>query len=279
MNILLTNDDGFDSPGILALAAALRENGHRTTVFAPDRDRSGVSHSISFLGRHPLVLSPRGEDSWSCSGLPVDCVVTALLGAIPYRPDLILSGINRGANLGTDLLYSGTAAAARQGSLFGIPSIALSLAGDECLEDQSAGKAAGSAEGKADGSVAGKAEGRRNPVYHWETAVRFFLSHLEELAAQWKTDTFINVNIPNSPRGPDGLAPAFPSRRLYHDSLEVMEAPNGDRYCFYHAGEVTVSAQAGSDRDLLSRNLAAVSSIWVHPVSGDPRDPAARIWG
>jgi 5'-nucleotidase len=253
MNILLTNDDGFDSPGILSLAAALRESGHWTTVLAPDRDRSGVSHSISFLGR-PLVLKPRGKDNWSCSGLPVDCVVTALLGGIPYRPDLILSGINRGANLGTDLLYSGTAAAARQGSLFGIPSIALSLVDED----------------KADG---------QDSVFYWDIAVQFSLSHLEELVAQWKTDTFINVNIPNRPQGPGGLVLAFPSRRLYHDTLEIMDAPNGDRYCFYYAGEVTASGQDGSDRDAISQNLAAVSSIWVHPVSGDPRDPAARIWG
>jgi 5'-nucleotidase len=264
MNILLTNDDGLESPGILLLAAALREGGHRTTVLAPDRDRSGVSHSISFLS-HPLVLKPRGEDTWSCSGLPVDCVVTALLGGIPYRPDLILSGINRGANLGTDLLYSGTAAAARQGSLFGVPSIALSLAGD-VLGDAIPGDA-----------ILG--DDSQDRVFYWDMAVEFSLSHLEELAAQWKTGTFINVNIPNGPRGPGGLAPAFPSQRFYHDSLEIMDAPDGDRYCFYHAGEVTVHQQAGSDRDVISRNLAAVSSVWVHPVSGDPRDPAARIWG
>ncbi|MDR2177165.1 MAG: 5'/3'-nucleotidase SurE [Treponema sp.] len=248
MNILLTNDDGLESPGILLLASVLRKSGHRAVVLAPDRDRSGVSHSISFLGG-PLVLKPRGEDTWSCSGLPVDCVVTAMLGGIPYKPDLILSGINRGANLGTDLLYSGTAAAARQGSLFDVPSIALSLADDG-----------------------------RDPVFYWDMAVSFSLSHLDELAARWKTGTFINVNIPNNPRGPGGLAPAFPSRRLYHDNLEMMEAPGGDRYCFYSAGEVTGTPQAGSDRDIVSQNLAAVSFIWTQPVSGDPRDPAVRIW-
>ncbi|MDR2135150.1 MAG: 5'/3'-nucleotidase SurE [Treponema sp.] len=249
MNILLTNDDGLESPGILLLASALRESGRRVTVLAPDRDRSGVSHSISFLGG-PLVLKPRGEDTWACSGLPVDCVVTAMLGGIPYKPDLILSGINRGANLGTDLLYSGTAAAARQGSLFGVPSIALSLADDG-----------------------------RDPVFHWRMAVDFSLSRLDELAARWKAGTFVNVNIPNDPRGPGGMVPAFPSLRQYHDSLQTLDAPGGDRYCFFSAGEVTVTPQAGSDRDAVSQNLAAVSSVWVHPVSGDPRDPAARIWG
>ena len=248
MNILLTNDDGFESPGILLLAAALRKSGRRVAVLAPDRDRSGVSHSISFL-RGPLVLKPRGEDAWSCSGLPVDCVVTAMLGAIPYKPDLILSGINRGSNLGTDLLYSGTAAAARQGSLFGVPSIALSLSDDT-----------------------------QHTTFYWDMAVEFSLSRLDELTAWWKTGTFVKVNIPNSPNGPAGLAPAFPSCRFYHDSLKMMEAPGGDRYCFYFAGDVTVAPQTGSDRDVVAQNLAAVSSIWVHPVSGDPRDPAARIW-
>ncbi|MDR3146322.1 MAG: 5'/3'-nucleotidase SurE [Treponema sp.] len=268
MNILLTNDDGLESPGILLLASALREKGHRVAVLAPDRDRSGVSHSISFLGE-PLVVKRRGEDTWSCSGLPVDCVVTAMLGGIPYKPDLILSGINRGSNLGTDLLYSGTAAAARQGSLFGIPSIALSLA-DDRNGDASHG----------DDSDGDASHGDASDVttFYWDMAVAFSLSHLDELAARWKTGTFINVNIPNNPRGPAGLAPAFPSQRLYHDSLTMMEAPGGDRYCFYSAGEVGVVPQAGSDRDVVFHNMAAVSSIWVHPVSGDPRDPAARIW-
>ncbi|MDR1971155.1 MAG: 5'/3'-nucleotidase SurE [Treponema sp.] len=248
MNILLTNDDGIESPGIRLLAGALREGGHRVVVVAPDRDRSGVSHSISFLAG-PLVLRPRGDDTWACSGLPVDCVIAAALGGIPVKPDLVLSGINRGANLGTDLLYSGTAAAARQGSLFGMASIALSLV-----------------------------EGREGPFY-WDRAVQFFLSHLDELAGQWKADTFVNVNIPNSPQGPAGFGPSFPSRRLYHDSLELMDAPNGDRYCFFHAGTTESPPQGGgSDRELLSQNLAAVSSIWIHPVSADPRDPASRFW-
>jgi 5'-nucleotidase len=248
MNILLTNDDGFESPGILLLAAALRESGHRVTVVAPDRDRSGVSHSISFLD-NSLVLKPRGPDTWSCSGVPVDCVVTAILGEISARPDLILSGINRGANLGTDLLYSGTAAAARQGSFFEIPSVALSLV--ECPEG----------------------------LFYWDKAVQFSLLHLEEWITQWKSGTFVNVNLPNTPQGPGGTAPAFPSRRQYHDSVKILDAPNGDRYCFFCAGEVTVIRQDGSDQDVVSRNLAAVSLIWAHPVSGDPRDPAVRIWG
>jgi 5'-nucleotidase len=247
MNILLTNDDGLESPGIRLLAGALRGAGRRVFVLAPDRDRSGVSHSISFLGR-PLVMKPRGEDAWACSGLPVDCVIAGFLGGIPLRPDLVLSGINRGANLGTDLLYSGTAAAARQGSLFGIPAIALSL-----VE-------------------------RRGGDFFWETAVRFFLSRFDEILGRWKAGTFLNLNIPNSPAGPDGMAEAFPSRREYHDSLEMMDAPNGDRYCFFRAGEAETMPEEGCDREMISQNMASLSAVWIHPVSSDPRDPAVRLW-
>jgi 5'-nucleotidase len=247
MNILLTNDDGLESPGIQLLAGALRGAGHRVTVVAPDRDRSGVSHSISFLGT-PLVLHPQGEDTWTCSGQPVDCVIAALLGR-QASPDLVISGINRGANLGTDLLYSGTAAAARQGGLFGLPSLALSLVAD-----------------------------RGGPLY-WDRAVQFSLSRLDEILGRWKADTFLNLNIPNSPQGPGGMAAAFPSRRIYNDGLDVMDAPNGDRYCFFRAGKEGSVPEEGSDHYLISRNLAALSSVWIHPVSGDPRDPAARFWG
>jgi len=144
MRILLTNDDGVSSPGIRLLANALRSAGHRVITVAPDVNRSGNSHSILFLN-HALKLSEIDFDTWSCSGSPVDCVVTALLGGIPEiciatdtaelnmekAPDLVLSGINAGANLGTDIVYSGTAASARQGSVFEIPSVALSLIDSE----------------------------------------------------------------------------------------------------------------------------------------------------
>jgi 5'-nucleotidase len=183
MKILLTNDDGAASPGIGLLAGALRKAGHRVFVLAPDSDRSGVSHAISFFIA-PCKLTEIEEDTWSCSGTPVDCVVLALMGAIPdldSRPELVISGINRGANLGTDILYSGTAAAARQAGLAGIPALALSLV----EEDQ----------------------------WHWETAVSFAVPRLEEMRNFWRADTFVNVNFPNRAEPPSGLVQAFPARR------------------------------------------------------------------
>jgi 5'-nucleotidase len=237
MTILLTNDDGIESKGILLLARALRTRGdHRVFVIAPDRDRSGVSHCISFF-REPLRLKEREADTWACSGNPADCVIAGMLGALPLKPELILSGINQGANLGTDLIYSGTAAAARQGALFSVPSVALSLA-----------------------------ESSRDGEYHWDMAVSLVLEKLEEFLALWEPDTFLNVNIPSSPEGPRGSRLTFPCRRQYQDNFSVMEAPNGERYCFVLARKPLNRPEPGSDWDTVTRNLVSLSPVLIHPV-------------
>ena len=243
MRILLTNDDGLSSPGIGLLARALREAGYRVFVAAPDSDRSGVSHSISFL-KAPCKLTETEPDTWSCSGTPVDCIVLALLGGIPeltmldggggIPPDMILSGINRGANIGTDIVYSGTAAAARQGSLMGIPSAALSLV-----------------------------EGGR---WQWEMAAAFAVERLAEIRRRWQADIFVNVNIPNGAVPPSALVPAFPSVRYYNDRIDPYDAPDGGRYCFARAGEVGAKPETGSDWDVVSRNQASISAVFIHPV-------------
>jgi 5'-nucleotidase len=241
VRILLTNDDGIASEGITLLARALREAGHRVFVVAPDRDRSGVSHSISFLSG-PRKLVELATGTWSCSGTPADCTVLALLGGIPeltvsgggIPPDLVLSGINRGANIGTDIIYSGTAAAARQGSLIGIPSVALSLV--------------------------------EGGPWHWDMAVSFAVEHLAEFRQRWQPHTFVNVNIPNGAAPPSALVPAFPSVRYYNDSIEPYEAPGGGRYCFARAGTVGAKPEEGSDWDVVSNNQASISAVFIHPV-------------
>jgi 5'-nucleotidase len=235
MNILLTNDDGIESEGLLLLAEALRQEGrHRVWVVAPESNRSAVSHGISFMW-NALKLSPRGKDAWACSGLPVDCVMMAVLGGIAVKPDLVLSGINRGPNLGTDLVYSGTAAAARQAALCHIPGIALSLAG---FGD-----------------------------FHWEEAVRFVLGDLDSLLSLWREDVFINVNIPNDPGGMGEKLLTYPGRRSYRDSLAVLETREGAVYCTLDAGAVENEHEEGSDWDAVSRNLVSVSPVYIHPVA------------
>ncbi|MCL2444345.1 MAG: 5'/3'-nucleotidase SurE [Treponema sp.] len=247
LKILLTNDDGIASQGIRLLAKALRNTGHRVFTVAPDKNRSGCSHAIEFLNE-PLKLSEIEEDTWSCSGTPVDCVITALLGGIPEicistegtslnmerAPDLILSGINAGANLGTDIIYSGTAAAARQGSFFGIPSVALSLVESEL-------------------------------PWQWESVISYICEKLVLIMGYWKDGTFVNVNFPNIEKKPSALVPSFPSMRYYNDRIVTYTSPQGGRYCFAKPGKVENIPEEGSDwAEVLNYN-AAFSVVMSQP--------------
>ena len=249
MNILLTNDDGINSGGIQELARVLRSRkGLKVFVIAPDTNRSGISHALSILNG-PVKLSRVEEDTWSCSGYPADCIIAALKGALPEHIDLVLSGINQGANLGTDIIYSGTVAAARQASLYGIPSIALSLVGDA--------------------------------PFCWDMAASWAANHLEELLAYWREHTFVNVNIPNGPGFPEGMAAAWPAVKRYNDTLSTMTAPDGSRWCFLAAAEEKVVPEAGSDCDIIFRNLVSVSSVYNYPaVTRDlcPGAPADKLF-
>jgi 5'-nucleotidase len=234
MRLLLTNDDGISSPGLLPLAAALRKAGHRVYVLAPSSDKSGVSHSITFLNG-PRRSTQVEEDTWTCDGTPVDCVVIGLMGGLPecMPLDAVVSGINRGANLGTDIVYSGTAAAARQGALCDIPSLALSLLeGDE---------------------------------WHWDMAIAFSVERFAEMLDFWKPGCFVNVNIPGQKEKPRELVHAFPSIRYYNDSIETYYAPDGRRYCFARAGQISAKPEKGSDWEAAAGNCASISDVLIHP--------------
>jgi len=247
MRILLTNDDGISSPGITYLAKALREAGHRVFVVAPDVNQSGKSHSISFLDR-PCKLSLLQEDTWSCSGTPVDCVITALLGGIDEiniiadngkiisekKLDLVLSGINVGANLGTDIIYSGTAAAARQGSFFNIPSVALSLV-------------------------------ENGASWKWESVVSYIIEKLPEITKYWRQGAFINVNFPNIEKNPHAIVLSFPSIRNYNDRIISFKSPDGGVYCFCEAGNVECVEKDGYDWYEVMKGNAALSIIYSQP--------------
>ncbi len=132
LNILISNDDGIFALGVRTLADTLAEAGHHITVVCPDSERSATGHGLTLHQpiRAEAVDSIFHEHvtAWSCSGTPADCVKFALSAVLDTRPDLVLSGINHGPNLGTDVLYSGTVSAAMEGTLEGIPSIAFSLA-------------------------------------------------------------------------------------------------------------------------------------------------------
>lgn len=139
MRILLSNDDGYFAPGIAALARSLSGLGE-ITVVAPERDRSGASNSLT-LDR-PLILRQAASGFYFVNGTPTDCVHLAVTGMLDHMPDMIISGINHGANMGDDTIYSGTVAAATEGFMLGIPALAVSLANYADGNFDSAGRVA-----------------------------------------------------------------------------------------------------------------------------------------
>jgi len=221
MKILISNDDGIYSPGVLALAEAIACD-HEVTVVCPDRERSATGHALTL--QEPLrVDSIKGIFSsnitaWACSGTPSDSVKLALDALLPYRPDLVLSGINRGANLGTDVLYSGTVSAAMEGVLEGLPSIAFSLTSFASLEFGAAASFA-------------------------QLLVRYISHHpLPETV-------LLNVNIPAIP--PQDICGVKVTRlgiRRWRDVFEKRVDPRGKTY-YWLSGEL-VEEEASLDSDI-----------------------------
>ncbi|MFP4441828.1 MAG: 5'/3'-nucleotidase SurE [Spirochaetia bacterium] len=233
MKILLTNDDGIDSEGLLAVKTAL-EGEHDVWIVAPDGERSGMSHYLTL--HEPIRSKVVGDNCYSCSGSPVDCVVLGLLGGIPAKPEIVLSGINKGPNLGTDIVYSGTAAAARQAAFMGVPGIALSVAGFKI------------------------------PMYY-KAAALFISRNIGKLKKLWNPDHFININFPNEEKPSTSVTITHPSRRIYHDKLVTFNAPNGAAYHFLDGSPVETEMESGSDWDVVSKGGVSISPVYLHPVN------------
>ncbi|MBA3866062.1 MAG: 5'/3'-nucleotidase SurE [Solirubrobacterales bacterium] len=207
MRILLTNDDGITAPGLQAARRALRElDDVIVDVIAPDTNRSATARSITT--RSPLSVEEidfgDGHSGFATDGTPVDCVRFAELGLLGGRPDLIVSGINHGANLGDDITYSGTVAAALEGIILGIPAIALS--------QQSSGGGMGYVSGQFDFAV----------------AAAFTAQLVERLAGEAMPEaTLINVNCPAGE--PTGIEVTRLGKRIYNDKLNLLEESEDGR--------------------------------------------------
>ena len=246
MRILLTNDEGYSSEGIKALERELSV-AHEVWTLAPDSERSGMSHSMSL--RHPLKLQKISERLYACSGSPADCVILAAHGVIPFKPDIVISGINRGPNLGTDLIYSGTAAAARQASLNGIPGIAVSLA-------------------------------TYTAPFRYTALARLVVDRLDWFLSLWDPDVFININAPDAPDDTIyEILDAFPSRRVYRDTLKFFDGPDGYSYCFFMDGHVDTHQEAGSDEDIVTRGFASVTRVLTYPCAAGAQVSAIELPG
>jgi len=231
MKILITNDDGINAEGLRVLAIELRKN-HEVWIFAPDQERSGVSHAMTL--KSPGKVKKIGDREYSCSGTPADCVILSSLGVLPFRPDIIVSGINRGPNLGTDIIYSGTCGAARQAALHGIPGIAVSCAT------------------------------YKEPFLYAASA--FFVSqHLEEIVNRCSPGMFININAPSSEAQNLIGRWAKPCERRYNDKLSSFEAPDGSMYCFLHDSHIVTTDSDASDHSIVTSGDVSISAILVAP--------------
>ncbi|NQT57544.1 MAG: 5'/3'-nucleotidase SurE [Bacteroidetes bacterium] len=232
MNVLLTNDDGIDSEGLIVLAETLRKE-HTVWISAPDTERSASSHGITI--RRSVVFTAVNEKTFTCSGTPADCILFALKGAVPVVPDVVISGINKGNNIGNDIVYSGTVAAARQGAFIGIPSIAVSAAG-------------------------------YFPPFPFSEAAEFILNHLNELISLWNKEIILNVNVPKKPNG--SWEAASLSLLSYGNTLHIKESgPDSDSVTYSLQGELERigSAHDESDFTKLQNGIITISPVSIYP--------------
>jgi 5'-nucleotidase len=229
MNILCTNDDGYLAPGITVLARAAATLGSVTMV-APDREQSATSNSLTL--HHPLRARRARDGAWIVDGTPTDCVILAVNELLAERPDVCVSGVNHGSNMGEDVLYSGTVAAAMEATVIGIPAIALSYCG--ILPEELEG--------------------------FEELVARVLASILGRRS--FPADTLFNVNLPAIP--PDevrGIRITSLGRRRYADSITRAKDPSGREYFWIGGGVATWRGPENSDFQAIEDGYVSVTPL------------------
>ena len=244
MRILISNDDGYFSPGITALAEALRAIGE-VTVVAPERDRSGASNSLT-LDR-PLTVRRAPNGFYFVNGTPTDCVHLAVTGLLDFLPDAVISGVNLGANMGDDTVYSGTVAAATEGFLLGIPSIAISLAG------------------KAGAHIA--------------TATGVAARLLERLrSAPIREPLLLNVNVPDVPESEvQGMEVTRLGKRHKAEAVVRTKTPRGETVYWVGAAGKAQDAGEGTDFFATSQRRVSITPLQIDLTQYSQLD-AVRSW-
>jgi len=236
MRILVSNDDGVSSEGLRALITALKPLGD-ITVVAPDRERSAVAHSLTFFNpiRLTCVSDEPGCRMYASDGTPTDCVLLGIYGVMEeQRPDLVVSGINRGANLGDDIHYSGTASAAMEGCIHGVPSVAVSLATF------------------------------KDPL--WETAASVAREVVESVRDNGLPPrTFLNVNVPNVPREEiKGFRAAVQGESIYDQRLVKRHDPRGNEYYWITGAIPRGEPREGSDFGAVMEGYVSVAPVQLN---------------
>lgn len=229
MKILCTNDDGYLSTGIGVLAEAARGFGTVTTV-APDREQSASSSSLTL--HHPLRARRAVDGAWIVDGTPTDCVILAVNELLAERPDVCVSGVNHGANMGEDVLYSGTVAAAMEATVMGIPAVALSYCGD--LPEELAG---------------------------FEELVAAVLRGVFNQDA-FPKNTLLNVNLPAIPPSDvKGIRVTTLGRRRYADSITRANDPSGKEYYWIGGGVIHWRGDEDSDFQAVEEGYVSVTPL------------------
>jgi 5'-nucleotidase len=229
MNIMVTNDDGIHAAGIRALAEAMSELG-TVTVVAPDRERSAAGHSLTL--HSPLRVFELRTGWFAVDGTPTDCVNMGIHNMLPIRPDLVVSGINHGANLGDDITYSGTVAAAMEANLMGIPAIAFSLTTFE-------------------------------PSTNFTAAAQIAVQVARQVIANGlPADTFLNVNIPDFPG--DRIQPPLITRqgkRSFIGKIVDKTDPRGRKYFWVGSEEPLPHDEEGTDFHAINRRHVSITPL------------------
>ncbi len=244
MRILLSNDDGYFAPGLAALAEALRALGE-VVVVAPEQNRSGASNSLT-LDR-PLHLKKAANGFYFVNGTPTDCVHLAVTGMLDDLPDIIVSGINHGANMGDDTIYSGTVAAATEGYLFGIPSIAISLTSFESNNFATAGLVAR------------------------QLVERFIRDPIRE-------PVLLNVNVPDIPNADlKGMEVTRLGRRHKAEPVIKMTSPRKETVYWIGAAGAAADAGPGTDFNAIERGVVSITPLQID-LTHATQLPAIRQW-
>ncbi len=243
MRILISNDDGYMSPGIRTLYAAMRSLGPATIV-APDRNRSGASNSLTLS--HPVHVRQYESDIYSLEGTPTDCVNIALSGLLSEDPDMVVSGINDGPNMGDDVLYSGTVAAAIEGRHLGHPALAVSMASHD--------------------------------PEHYDTAARVMTKIVTQLKeVPLPSDTILNINVPDLPFDQiQGLrATRLGTRHPSKSSIRQM-SPRGETVYWIGAAGDIADDGPGTDFGAVRDGFVSVTPLQIDLTRMDSVSPVAQ---
>ena len=229
-HILLTNDDGYQAEGLRALAEALKDFS-TVSIVAPSKEQSGAAQSLTL--RQPIVCNRIAEREWAIEGTPADCVIVALHKLLPEKPDMVISGINHGANLGENVYYSGTVGAAREGALHHIPSVAMSLCS-------------------------------KGAKVKFENSARVARAAAEMILKEGLPDqVLLNVNVPEPWNGEVKFTRQ--SRKITRNQLTEGKDPRGRSYFWLYEQKMDKDVEPDTDYEAIFAGAVSITPLHLDP--------------